>query len=235
MLRCKNWPVGVCSWSLQQDITGVAKSMKKLGIDHVNLAVLPAVEDPQSDFLDFAKKQDWTISSTMINFPTEDYSTLESIKVTGGIAPDEYWEYNRKLILGTIDITAELNTEYLLMHVGFIDHSQPENISKFYDRVRFIADALETKSLKLLMETGQESAQDLKHFLEKLDHPAVCVNFDPANMILYDKGDPIEAVRILAPWVRHIHIKDAVRTKKPGTWGTEVPWGQGEVNSDAFL
>ncbi len=54
-------------------------------------------------------------------------------------------------------------------------------------------------------------------------------------MILYDKGNPLEAVKVLAPWVRHIHIKDALRTKTPGTWGAEVPWGEGEVDSDAFL
>jgi L-ribulose-5-phosphate 3-epimerase len=54
-------------------------------------------------------------------------------------------------------------------------------------------------------------------------------------MILYDKGNPIEAVKVLAPWVKHIHVKDANRTTKPGTWGTEVPWGNGQVQSEAFL
>ncbi|MHC4594484.1 MAG: sugar phosphate isomerase/epimerase family protein, partial [Planctomycetota bacterium] len=55
------------------------------------------------------------------------------------------------------------------------------------------------------------------------------------NMILYDKGVPTEAIRVLAPWVKHIHIKDALRTKQPGTWGLEVPWGEGEVGTEAFL
>ena len=54
-------------------------------------------------------------------------------------------------------------------------------------------------------------------------------------MILYDKGDPIEAVRVLAPWIKHIHIKDAIRTTQPGTWGAEVPWGDGQVGTEAFL
>ena len=54
-------------------------------------------------------------------------------------------------------------------------------------------------------------------------------------MILYGKGDPIAAVRTLGPWIKHVHIKDAVRTKQPGTWGTEVPWGEGEVGTEAFL
>ena len=36
-------------------------------------------------------------------------------------------------------------------------------------------------------------------------------------------------------WIRHVHLKDAVLTKKPGTWGTEVPWGDGEVDAPRFL
>jgi sugar phosphate isomerase/epimerase len=91
------------------------------------------------------------------------------------------------------------------------------------------------KGIKLLMETGQETADGLRKFLEKLDHPAVVVNIDPANIILYDKGDPIDLAKTLAPWVRHIHIKDAIRTTEPGTWGSEVPWGQGQVETDNFL
>ena len=87
----------------------------------------------------------------------------------------------------------------------------------------------------LLMETGQETAQDLRNCLEDLDHPALGVNFDPANMILYGKGDPIEAVKTLAPWIRHVHIKDATASNTVGEWGTEVPWGDGEVEGKKFV
>ncbi len=121
------------------------------------------------------------------------------------------------------------------MHAGFIDHSDATHAKKFFDRIKYLADTAEEKQIELLLETGQETATELKDFLEELNHPAVGVNFDPANMILYDKGDPIEAVKVLGPWIRHIHIKDAVRTKQPGTWGTEVPWGQGDVNTELFL
>ena len=41
-------------------------------------------------------------------------------------------------------------------------------------------------------------------------------------MILYDKGDPIAALRVLGPWLKQCHIKDATKTKMPGTWGEEV-------------
>ena len=59
-------------------------------------------------------------------------------------------------------------------------------------------------------------------FCTELNHPNIGVNFDPANMILYDKGDPVKALHVLAPWMRQVHIKDAKRTKIPGTWGEEV-------------
>jgi L-ribulose-5-phosphate 3-epimerase len=87
----------------------------------------------------------------------------------------------------------------------------------------------------LLMETGQESAADLRGFMETLSHPALGINFDPANMILYDKDAPLDAVRILGPWIKHVHIKDATRATAPGTWGAEVPWGDGEVNAAGFI
>jgi L-ribulose-5-phosphate 3-epimerase len=71
--------------------------------------------------------------------------------------------------------------------------------------------------------------------LEKLNNPNVGVNFDPANMLLYDKGNPIEALRTLGPWIRQVHIKDARRTRVPGTWGEEVVAGTGEVDWPAFF
>ena len=90
-------------------------------------------------------------------------------------------------------------------------------------------------SIALGLETGQETAPVLVDLLQKLNRPNVGVNFDPANMILYDKGNPIEALRTLGPWIRQVHIKDARRTKVPGTWGEEVVVGTGEVDWPAFF
>ncbi|MGD8785914.1 MAG: sugar phosphate isomerase/epimerase family protein [Phycisphaerales bacterium] len=235
MMKCQNWPIGICSWSLQTDIADVAEAMDKIGTEHVHLAVRAAVEESGNDYLAAVQKQNWTISSTMIDFPQEDYSSLESIKVTGGIVPDEHWEQNQKLFVGAADVTAKLGVKYLSMHAGFIDETNEEYTKKFNDRIISLAYAAGEKDIMLLLETGQETAEELREFLEKLNHPALGVNFDPANMILYDKGDPIEAVRTLAPWIKHIHIKDANRTTQPGTWGAEVPWGDGEVGTEAFL
>jgi len=234
-MKCKNWPIGVCSWSLQTDVNGVADAMKKIGIDTIHLGVRAALGADGNDFLKAVENQDWNISATMIDFPQEDYSTLDSIKVTGGIGPDEHWEQNQELFLGAADVTVKLGVKYLAMHAGFIDESDAAYAEKFYERIKSLADAASEKNIMLLLETGQETAEELRSFLEELDHPAVGVNFDPANMILYDKNNPIDAVKVLAPWIKHIHVKDAIRTTQPGTWGAEVPWGDGQVQTGAFL
>jgi L-ribulose-5-phosphate 3-epimerase len=103
------------------------------------------------------------------------------------------------------------------------------------DRLRRVADVFAARKINLGLETGQESAETLAAFLRQLERPNVGVNFDPANLILYEKGDPIAALRVLAPWLQQCHLKDANRTRVPGTWGDEVPVGSGEVDWRRFF
>ncbi|HEG42987.1 MAG TPA: sugar phosphate isomerase/epimerase [Phycisphaerales bacterium] len=234
-MKCDKWDIGVCSWSLQTDVDGVAAAMKDIGIGHVHLAVGPALEEGGQEYLAAVKAQDWTVSCTMIGFPQEDYSTLDTIKVTGGIVPDDNWSANKKLFSDAAEATKALGVKYLSMHAGFIDHNDTEKYQAVHERIRSLGDIVAANGIMLLMETGQETAEEMASFLKDMNHPAVGINFDPANMILYDKGDPIEAVKILAPWIKHVHIKDANRTATTGQWGCEVPWGEGQVCSDKFL
>lgn len=229
------WKIGICSWSLQKGICEVAQTLKELGVDHVNLAIGDALKEGGEEYLANIKKQSWTISATMIDFAQEDYSTLDTIKVTGGIVPDDCWEKNKEVFAAAAKVTKELNVKYILMHAGFIDHTDIEKYQIMRDRVKCLADIAAENGIMLLMETGQESACDLAAFLKELDHPAIVVNFDPANMILYNKGNPIEAIKVLSPWIKHVHIKDADKTETPGQWGSEVPWGDGQVSSEKFL
>lgn len=236
--------LGVCSWSYRKPLDEVAAEMKKIGLKRIHLALQPFLEGGSrhgaaegADALERVKARlasgEWVLSATMIGFPQEDYSTLDTIRKTGGILPDDVWEANKKIIVAGAKLSAELKAPYLTMHAGFLDESDPAALKKYTDRVKFIVDTCKSAGVGVAFETGQETATDLAKFLSSV--PGAGVNFDPANMILYAKGNPVEAVRTLAPWIRHIHLKDATLTKKPGTWGTEVPWGDGEVNAQRFL
>ena len=236
--------VGVCSWSFRLPFDRVAEEMKKLGLKRVHLALQPFLEGESRhgnkespEALERVKARvasgEWVLSATMIGFPQEDYSTLDTIKKTGGVVPDDAWESNKKIVKAAAKLSAELKSPLLALHAGFLDENNPAALKKYTERVKFIMDVCGEVGVPVALETGQETADSLIGFLETL--PGSGVNFDPANMILYGKGDPIAAARKLAPWIRHIHVKDAIKTKVPGTWGTEVPWGDGEVGQTAFL
>jgi sugar phosphate isomerase/epimerase len=176
------------------------------------------------------------IVSGMFGTPDEDYSTLESIRRTGGVVPDATWEANLALAGEIAETASTLGLTLVSFHAGFLpeDPADPD-YAKLIDRLRTLATLFAEKGIDLGFETGQEEADVLLRFLDDLAAPNVGVNFDPANMLLYDKGDPVAALRTLAPWLKQVHLKDAVRTKTPGTWGEEVVVGTGEVDWPAFF
>jgi sugar phosphate isomerase/epimerase len=123
----------------------------------------------------------------------------------------------------------------MMLHAGFIPEPGEPDRKPFLDTLAKVSQLAKEKNVTVAFETGQETADLLRRTLDELKCPNLKVNFDPANMILYDKGDPIRAVEILGPDIRSVHVKDANRTKVPGTWGEEVPLGQGQVNIKKFI
>lgn len=236
--------IGVCSWSYAKPLKEVAAEMDKAGVKGIHLALGPFIapdkrhgEAEDKAALEFVKSKiasgQWKLMSTMVGFPQEDYSTLESIRKTGGIVPDKYWKRNKDIVSKGAKLTKELGAKYMSLHAGFLDETDKAAYAKYVKRVKWMRDECAANGVELILESGQETAEDLVKFMK--DVPGVGINFDPANMILYGKGAPIEAVRLLGPWIRQIHVKDAIETKVPGTWGEEVPWGEGSVKAREFL
>jgi L-ribulose-5-phosphate 3-epimerase len=231
--------LAVCSWSLQptkpQDLI---KKLKATGVRRVQLALDPLRESPGvwGKTASLLRHNGITIVSGMFGCVGEDYSTLEAIRRTGGIAPDKTWEQNWLNIRATAALAQQLKLKLVTFHAGFLPHEEKDpSFTKLLRRLTEVADAFEAAKITLGLETGQETAPVLVKLLTKLKRPNVGVNFDPANMILYDKGNPIAALRVLGPWIRQVHIKDARRTKVTGTWGQEVTVGTGEVDWPAFF
>ncbi len=231
--------LAVCSWSLQPEgPEQLVSSLETIGLKRVQLALDPFRAEPAAWRLatEMFAMNGIELVSGMFGTIGEDYSTLESIRRTGGLVPDEYWEQNWQNIQTVASIARRYRLKLVTFHAGFLPHEESDpSFQKLMDRVARVADLFATHQMDLGFETGQETADTLAAFLTKLNRPNVGVNFDPANMILYDKGDPLTALRTLGPWLKQCHIKDATRTQKPGTWGAEVPAGTGEVDWPSFF
>ena len=117
-----------------------------------------------------------------------------------------------------------------MLHAGYLPEPKSPDRKPFLDTLAKAGDLATAAGVTLAFETGQETADLLRRTLDDLRCPNLKVNFDPANMLLYDMGDPLRAVEILGPDIRSVHAKDARRPKVKATWGEEVPLGQGEVD-----
>lgn len=231
--------LAVCSWSLQPaGPEDLIQKLRAAGISRVQLELDPLRDTPKiwADTEKLFREHGITIVSGMVRCIGEDYSTLDSIRVTGGIAPDATWDQNVKNISACAAIAKKMGLKLVTFHAGFLppNESHP-TFAKMCQRLDVVADIFMVQNILLGLETGQETAPELAGLLHKLNHPNIGVNFDPANMIMYDKGDPVKALHVLAPWIRQVHIKDAKRTQTPGTWGAEVPVGKGEVDWRGFF
>lgn len=231
--------LAVCSWSLQPKTPEeLIEGVKQIGVKCVQIALDPIRENPEvwGKTRELCNSAGLILVSGMFGTIGEDYTTMETIKKTGGVVPDQHWPENWKNIQATADLAKSMGLRLITFHAGFLphDHNSPE-FKKLVSRIGQIADMFKRKGLELAFETGQEDADDLELFLIQLNRPNVGVNFDPANMILYDRGEPVEALRTLGKRLKQVHIKDATRTKTPGEWGVEVPVGTGEVDWKEFF
>tara|TARA_Y100000589_G_scaffold7018_1_gene6003 strand:+ start:7238 stop:8092 length:855 start_codon:yes stop_codon:yes gene_type:complete len=228
-----------CSWSLQPSSAAeLVDSLRRTGLQAVQLAISPVVGDPErwDEVFDRLDGEGIEIISGMMEPLGEDYSSLEAIAATGGVRPDATWEGNLRMAHAIADCAAGHGIGLVTLHAGFIpkDPGDPER-GTMLDRLHRVVEVFADREVRVAFETGQETSATLLEVLEELGHPSLGVNFDPANMILYGKGDPIEALRALVPHVLQVHIKDAVPTQQPGTWGTETPAGEGAVDWPSFL
>lgn len=231
--------MGVCSWSLQPGSPSeLVGRIQNVGLSHVQLALEPlrcgAFEIDET--VNRLQEAGIEVRSGMIEMAGEDYSSLESIRSTGGVRSDELWPRNLEVVGECAALCERLGLSLVSFHAGFLPHEAGDPLREtMIERLRQVADRLAASGVRLALETGQESAETLLTVLGELQRPAVGVNFDPANMILYGMGEPTEALALLADRVLQVHLKDARRSKQPEEWGAEVPVGTGEVNWERFL
>lgn len=230
---------GVCSWSLQpSSARDLARLVTETGLPSVQLALDPVRtgSTPADELETSLRSSGIAVLSGMMAMAGEDYSTLRSIRETGGIVPDETWESNLESAQENARLARRFGIRLVTFHAGFVPHDAHEpRRAVMAERLEKLATTFADEGIDIALETGQEDAGTMLSLVQSLQRYRVGINFDPANMILYGMGDPVSALETLAPFVRQVHIKDAQASNVPGEWGTEVAVGEGDVDWPAFF
>lgn len=233
------WPIGVFT-SLNAGLGVKLDVVKELGIPTIQLHA-PHENDRNAQYASGIKRQleDLGLALTAVfgGFAGESYESIPIVEHTVGLVPKETRDQRLQEMKDISDFAKELVCEVIALHLGFVPHNTE---SQLYQEVvattRELCQYAKANGQALHLETGQETAEALVDFIKDTGCDNLFVNFDPANMILYGTGEPIDALKKLGGLVRSVHCKDAKWAPKPGDmWGQEVPLGEGDVDIERYL
>jgi sugar phosphate isomerase/epimerase len=129
------------------------------------------------------------------------------------------------------DFAKLLNISQVQTHCGFIPEDPADPLYPgAVEAIRAVAQHCRSNGQHFLMETGQETPTTMSRMIRDVAMPNLAVGLDTANLILYGKANPVDAVDILGPHVRSIHAKDGKWPTDPSKLGEEVLIGQGLVD-----
>jgi L-ribulose-5-phosphate 3-epimerase len=180
------------------------------------------------------------------------YGVEATSVVAGGPGAEVYDFYQGPLTIGlvpratraariarvrqTSDFAKKCGIPAVQTHCGFIPENPNDPLYKeAVDAVRQVAAYCRKNGQSFRCETGQETPVTLLRTIRDVGLDNVGVNFDPANLIMYGKADPVEALDVLGPLVLGVHAKDGLYPVDPKNLGREVPIGQGKVEFPRFI
>ena len=152
-----------------------------------------------------------------------------------------------------MDLARELGTNIVTTHIGVVPETENCRQYESMHRVcRELAEFADRSGGHFAVETGPESAERLKSFLDGLESRGVAVNLDPANLVMCAGDDPAGAVYTLKDYIVHTHAKDGLQRRKtdtrrlyapkwfglePESWDAicETPLGEGGVPWERYL
>ena len=166
----------------------------------------------------------------------ESYADMAAVGQTVGLTNPTTLQARMAHTKRCVDFGAGAAAGVLTTHVGVMpEDAGCEAYSRLVNAVREIADHCASEDMSFALETGQETAEAMLDFIHTVDRERVGVNFDPANMVLYGTGGPIEAVGTLSSRVLHAHVKDGLYPAQEGQLGQEVPLGEGRVDIARYI
>jgi sugar phosphate isomerase/epimerase len=234
------WPIGVFA-SVDAGLGVHLEVVQELGIPTIQLHAphqATRTEESAAAFLAKCADANITITAVFGGFEGESYASIAETAKTVGLVPEATRAARVQEMKEISDFARLLGCQTVALHIGFVPEDTGSTSYKdLITTTRDLLDHVAANGQRLHLETGQETADHLLEFISDVDRGNLYINFDPANMILYGTGEPIEALRKVGHLVRSIHCKDAkwAPANRGTDWGQEVALGEGDVGMETYL
>lgn len=235
----EKWPIGVFT-SVDAGLGVKLEVAQELGVPTIQLhapAKSTRTQENATAFVQRLESMGIELTAVFGGFEGESYADIPTVVETVGLVPVETRAARTQEMKEIADFAHLLQCSVVALHLGFIPHDAADPLyAEVIDVMREVCDHAQGNGQNVHLETGQESAEGLLQFIADVERDNLFVNFDPANMILYGTGEPIEALKQVGGFVRSVHCKDGTWADNPGQeWGAEVPLGEGDVGMETYL
>lgn len=157
-------------------------------------------------------------------------------QTTLGLVPEQYRWMRVKNLCDGADFAHKLGIVDVVSHMGFIpENPYDPNFEGFCDAIATVAKHLKKNGQYLLFETGQETPVAMLRCFEQTGCDNLGVNLDTANLILYGKANPVDALDVFGQYVRNLHAKDGRYPVNGHDLGCETKIGEGKVDFKALF
>ncbi len=188
-------------------------------------------DDIADRLLAASEKYEVEITTLWVGLPGPHIWDFVQGPVSIGLVPPEYRLERVATLKRGADFAERIGVPSITTHVGFIpenmtDPLYPGVVSALRDVVTYCGE----RDLGFWFETGQETPVVLLRVIQELGYDNLGINLDPANLLMYGKANPVDAVDVFGKYVRGVHAKDGEYPTNGRELGLEKPLGQGRVN-----
>ena len=232
--------IGVCvNFDSVSEMSKKFKSLKQEGFDNCQLISWnPALwTDENLEMIKTLTNENGiTISAFWCGWEGPSVWDFYDGQLTLGLVPPEYRVMRIKNLCDGAGFAKKLGVENVVTHMGFIpENPNDPQFAPFCVAVRTVAQHLKQNGQYLLFETGQETPVTMLRCFETVGCDNLGVNLDTANVILYGKANPVDALDVFGKYVRNLHAKDGCYPTNGHDLGKETRIGDGKVDFKALF
>jgi len=225
--------------SLTEGMEEAIKKVKDLGLPTCQIVcwVTELFSRENAEILRKASKEyNIEITGIWVGWPGLRVWNFTEGPLTLGLVPPEYRYARIEALKKGSDFAKFLGVNNIITHAGFIpenpnDPLYPGLIAVLREVVRYC----KANGQYFCFETGQETPITLLRTIEDIGMDNIGINLDPANLLMYGKANPVDALDIIGRFVRGVHAKDGEYPTGGRSLGVEKPLGEGRVNYPVFV
>jgi sugar phosphate isomerase/epimerase len=231
----KKMRLGVIT-GISPDPDAAIRRVHDLGFPTCQLSIGATDDETLAKLREALQRYSVEATSAVCGGPGREIYNFYDGPLTIGLVPREFRAARIAHMKSVSDFAGKAGIPAVQGHCGFIPENPNDALYKeAVDAIREVAAYCKTNGQNLRCETGQETPITLVRAIRDVGTGNVGVNFDAANLVMYGKANPVEAVATLAPYIQGVHAKDGLYPTDTKQLGAEVPIGQGVVNWPALI